>query len=81
MSLRIAASPSTMSRISSTTMRDAAAVVGVDDDLERPRGSVSPYGAQVLVEPDDRQDRAAVLHDLAVADLLDASRRAPARAG
>ena len=50
--------------------RDAAAVVGVDDDLEHLAVGLA-VGAQVPVEPDDRQDRAAVLDDLAVADLLD----------
>ena len=49
---------------------DAAAVVGVDDDLEHLAVGLA-VGAQVPVEPDDRQDRAAVLDDLAVADLLD----------
>src|SRR4051812_20269725 len=50
--------------------RDAAAAVGVDDDLEDLALGVA-VGAQVPVEPDDRQDRAAVLDDLAGADPLD----------
>src|SRR6476661_7373587 len=49
---------------------DAAAVIGVDDHLEHLAVGLA-VGAEVPVEPDDRQDRAAVLHDLAVADLLD----------
>src|SRR3954464_8609541 len=49
--------------------RDAAAVVGVDDHLEHLALGVA-VGAQVPVEPDHRQDRAAVLDDLAVADPL-----------
>src|SRR5918993_3160210 len=48
---------------------DATAVVGVDDDLEHLALGL-PVGAQVTVQPDDRQDRAAVLHDLPVAHLL-----------
>ena len=44
-------------------------MVGVDDDLEHLAVGLA-VGAQVPVEPDDRQDRAAVLDDLAVADLL-----------
>src|SRR3954451_6477966 len=50
--------------------RDAAAVVGVDDDLEHLAVGVAG-GAQVPVQPDDRQDPAAVLHDLPGADPLD----------
>src|SRR3954466_10300592 len=49
--------------------RHAAAVVGVDDDLEHLAVGLAVC-AEVPVEPDDRQDRAAVLHDLAVADPL-----------
>src|SRR3954451_1592632 len=43
--------------------RHAATVVGVDDDLEHLALGV-PEGAQMPVEPDDREDRPAVLHDL-----------------
>src|SRR3954463_6181970 len=50
--------------------RDAAAVVGVDDDLEHLAVGVAE-GTQVPVQADDRQDRAAVLHHLAGADPLD----------
>src|SRR4051794_21346936 len=50
--------------------RDAAAVVGVDDDLQDLALGV-PERAEVPVQPDDRQDRAAVLDDLAGADALD----------
>src|SRR3712207_3737039 len=50
--------------------RHAAAVVAVDDHLQDIAVALA-VGAQVPVEPDDRQDRAAVLHDLPVADLLD----------
>src|SRR3954471_11533648 len=49
--------------------RDAAAVVGVDDDLEHLAVGVAE-GTQVPVQADDRQDRAAVLHHLARADPL-----------
>src|SRR3954471_189898 len=48
---------------------DAAAVVGVDDDLEHLAVGLA-VGPQVPVEPDHGQDRAAVLDHLAVADLL-----------
>src|SRR3954449_11692251 len=48
---------------------DAAAVVGVDDDLEH-LGVCLAVGPQVPVEPDHGQDRAAVLDHLAVAHLL-----------
>src|SRR5215207_7329683 len=48
---------------------DAAAVVAVDDDLEDLAVGLA-VGAEVPVEPDHRQDRAAVLHDLPVAHLL-----------
>src|SRR3954464_2097535 len=47
--------------------RDAAAVVGVDDHLEHLAVGLAE-GTQVPVQPDDRQDRAPVLHDLAGAD-------------
>src|SRR3954453_6199751 len=50
--------------------RDAAALVGVDDDLQDLALGVAE-GPQVPVEPDDRQDRAAVLHDLPGSDPLD----------
>src|SRR3954470_20345450 len=43
----------------------AAAVVGVDDDLEDLALGLT-VGTQVPVQPHDGQDRAAVLHDLAV---------------
>src|SRR3954467_12899618 len=49
--------------------RHAAAVIGVDDDLEHLAVGLAVC-AEVPVEPDDRQDRAAVLHDLAGADPL-----------
>src|SRR3954464_14948706 len=51
--------------------RHAAAVVGVDDDLEHLAVALA-VGPQVPVEPDHGQDRAAVLDHLAVADLLHA---------
>src|SRR5688500_18790576 len=48
---------------------DAAPVVGVDDHLEDLAFALG-VGAEMPVEADDREDRAAVLHDLPVADLL-----------
>src|SRR3954468_24437063 len=48
---------------------DAAAVVGVDDDLEHLAVGLA-VGTQMPVEADDREDRPPVLDDLAVADLL-----------
>ncbi len=59
---------------------DAALAGGVDDDHQV---LVLALGdrAEVPVEAQQRQDRAAVLHDLAVADVLDAPPRAGARAG
>src|SRR3954447_8649100 len=47
--------------------RHAAAVVGVDDHLEHLAIGLAE-GTQVPVQPDDRQDGAPVLHDLAGAD-------------
>src|SRR3954451_23374944 len=48
---------------------DTAPVVGVDDHLEHLAVAVA-VGAEMPVEPHHRQDRAAVLHDLAVAHAL-----------
>src|SRR3954451_19501715 len=48
---------------------DAASVFAVNDALKELAVGLTE-GTQVAVEPDDRQYRSAVLHDIPVADIL-----------
>jgi hypothetical protein len=59
---------------------DAAGVLAVDDDLHRV-GRLAGRGAQQGGQPHQRQDLAAVLHDLVVTDALERGHRELLEAG
>ena len=60
--------------------RDAAPVLGVDDDRHG-RAVLGRVRAEQVRQAQHRQDLVAVLHDLAVADALDAARPGTPPAG